>query len=485
MDRVVDCRPCGTFDLAIVAFLLLAPPCFAQSVPTHAPTAASTLQRPASNLDRSEENWRFLQDPSQREDFWDPLKYRPLGREGWYVTLAGEFRPFYEIYDNYNWGAGPQDRNGYYLQRFMGSADWHFGDRARVFLELRSGDVFGRNGGPRPSQDKDTLDVSQAFAGVSVIPGDQKPKLELKLGRQELNYGEGSLLAIRELNVRRTFDGVKAVIRPGDWRIDLLAFRPARIKPRAFDDGIDSSQALWGAWATRTIEMRSFWRQADVYYLGLDRQQATFEQGTASERRHTVGVLLHGQQRAFAMFTEADFQFGSFGTRDIRAWKYAQSLSWSFRDRPWRPVVALLGAISSGDTSGASPVLETFNPLFPRGLYYGYIDSTGSPNAIVLHPQLSLSVLPTVSILAAHLSFWRTSAADGIYSQPGFLLRAGNENQSRYVGSLQDFAIRWRTDRHTTVEALATYYEAGAFLREGSPLGKDLLYFSLKLNYRF
>jgi hypothetical protein len=485
MDRVAGCRPSATFDLALVAVLLLAPSCFAQSVPTQAPATASAPQRPASSLDRSEENWRFLQDPSQREDVWDPLKYRPLGREGWYVTLAGEVRPFYEIYHNYNWGAGPQDRNGYYLQRFMGSADVHFGDQARVFVELRSGAVFWRNGGPRPSQDQDLLDVSQAFAGVSVIPGDNTPKLELKLGRQELNYGEGSLLAIRELNVRRTFDGVKAIIRPGNWRIDLLAVRPALIKSGAFDDGIDSSQALWGAWATRPIKRRSFWTQADVYYLGLDRKQARFDQGTARELRHTVGALLHAQQRAFAMFTEADFQFGSFGDGNIRAWKYAQSLSWSFQHRPSRPVASLLGAISSGDTSAASPVLQTFNPLFPRGLYYGYIDSTGSPNAIVLHPQLGFTMSPTVSILAGHFSFWRTSAADGIYSQPGFLLRAGNESQSRYVGSLQDLAIRWRTDRHTTVEALATYYEAGAFLRDVSPPGKDLLYFSLKLNYRF
>jgi len=103
----------------------------------------------------------------------------------------------------------------------------------------------------------------------------------------------------------------------------------------------------------------------------------------------------------------------------------------------------------------------------------------------VLHPELSLTISPTVSILATHFSFWRTSAADGIYSQPEFLLRAGNENQSRYVGSLQDLAIRWRADRHTTFEALATYYEAGAFLREGSPPGKNSFYFSLKMNYRF
>jgi hypothetical protein len=218
-------------DIALMAVLPLASPCFAQSVPTPPAPIASEPQRPASNLDRSEEDWRFLQDPSQRQDFWDPLKYRPLGRENWYLTVAGEIRPFFEIYRNHNWGAGPQDGNGYYLRRFMGSTDFHLGDRTRVFVELRSGDVFGRNGGPRPSQDKDTLDVSQAFAGVSVIPGGQTPKLEFKLGRQELNYGEGSLLASRELNVRRTFDGVKAIVRPGDWRIDLLAFRPALNKP--------------------------------------------------------------------------------------------------------------------------------------------------------------------------------------------------------------------------------------------------------------
>jgi hypothetical protein len=149
-----------------------------------------------------------------------------------------------------------------------------------------------------------------------------------------------------------------------------------------------------------------------------------------------------------------------------------------------RPVVSLLGAIASGDTNPASPVLQTFNPLFPRGLYYGYIDSTGSPNATVVHPELSLTISPTVSILATHFSFWRTSAADGIYSQPGFFLRAGNDTQSRYVGSLQDLAIRWRADRHTTFEALVTYYEAGTFLREGSLPGKNLAYFSLKMNYR-
>ncbi len=456
--------------------LLFASVCFAQP-------ALPPEKRPAYSLDRSDEDWGLLRDLALRTDPWDRLKYLPLGRDGWYLTLGGESRSFYERYGNYNWGAGAQDGNGYLLQRFMGSADFHFGDRARVFFEVRSGLVDGRNGGPRPSQDKDSIDVSQAFAAVTLIRGKDKPTLEVKLGRQELNYGEGSLLAVRELNVRRTFDGAKVTIRRYSWQVDLLAFRPQLIRTGAFDDGIDSSQALWGAWATRPIQRRAFWRRLDLYYLGLDRKQARFEQGSAREQRHAAGVLLHGQSGAFSMFTEADVQFGRFGAGNIRAWKYAQNLSWSFRMRPLRPVVSLLGAIASGDGSPGSPNLQTFNPLFPKGLYYGYIDSTGSPNVIVLHPELSLTISPAVSVMMTHFSYWRTSRADGIYSQPGFLLRLGSPTQSRYVGSLQDLAITWHLDRRTTVQAIAAYYEAGAFLRQTS--GRNLSYLSLKMSYRF
>jgi hypothetical protein len=151
LSLIIETIPAFAWSASMLAVLLpLASTCFAQSVPTQAPPTASAPQRPAYNLDRSEDDWQPLPDPSQREDFWDPLKYIPLGREGWYLTVAGEIRPFYEIYHNYNWGAGPQSPNGYYLQRFMGSTDLHLGGRTRVFVELRSGDVFGRNGGPRP-----------------------------------------------------------------------------------------------------------------------------------------------------------------------------------------------------------------------------------------------------------------------------------------------------------------------------------------------
>jgi hypothetical protein len=140
LSLIIETIPAFAWSAPMLAvLLLLASPCFAQSVPTQAPPTASARQRPAFNLDRSEEDWQFLRDPSRREDFWDPLKYIPLGREGWYLTLAREIRPFYEIHHNHNWAAA-QGGNGYYLQRFMGSTDLHLGDRTRVFVELQSGE---------------------------------------------------------------------------------------------------------------------------------------------------------------------------------------------------------------------------------------------------------------------------------------------------------------------------------------------------------
>jgi len=114
--------------------------------------------------------------------------------------------------------------------------------------------------------------------------------------------------------------------------------------------------------------------QLDVYYLGLDREKATFDQGTAREQRHTVGINLHGRKNDLFFFGEGDVQFGKFGRGQLLAWKVAPILGYAFPKVRFHPALSVQGAISSGDKNPADPNLETFNPLFPNGLYYGYMD---------------------------------------------------------------------------------------------------------------
>jgi hypothetical protein len=178
---------------------------FAQSPPS------STSPPPYQSL-RYDEDWTYLSDKSQRSDAFDTLKYIPLNNRE-YVSLGGETRSRYEYFNQFNFGAGPQDDNGYLLQRYLLHADSHFGKRVRVFAQLQSAISSGRNGGPRPTDD-DRLEVHQAFLDLKF--GDEAKTLTFRLGRHEMDFGSGRLISAGEgLNVRRSFDGLRVIYRQG------------------------------------------------------------------------------------------------------------------------------------------------------------------------------------------------------------------------------------------------------------------------------
>src|ERR1700757_4672708 len=216
------------------------------------------------NILRENEDWSFLKDPSLRQDWWDPLKYIPLRREGWYLTIGGEVREVLEQVGNDNWGKQPYT-NTFFLQRYMLHTDWHFGKHVRAFVQLKSGLESFRNGGARPIDEK-KLDFEAAFVELGTGEGDHW--VVLQAGRQELNYGSGRLVSVREgPNVRQSFDGARLKIHTGAWQIDLWAARPDLDKPGFFNNAPDHRTAFWGVYATRPWRHRvSF----DSYYLGLD-----------------------------------------------------------------------------------------------------------------------------------------------------------------------------------------------------------------------
>src|SRR5262245_38748705 len=112
----------------VMTFWLFGRLSFAQTLPPPGPPPYQTL--------RFEEDYSYLRDPSSGSDMWDPVKFVALnGTATWYLSLGGEVRERYEYFHNTNWGGGPQDGNGYALQRFMAHADLHLGEQVRFFLQ--------------------------------------------------------------------------------------------------------------------------------------------------------------------------------------------------------------------------------------------------------------------------------------------------------------------------------------------------------------
>src|SRR5262249_28721442 len=155
----------------------------------------------------------------------------------------------YEYFHNAQWGAGPQDHDGYLLQRYMLHGDLHLSDQVRAFTQLKSGVVTDRTGGPRPT-DEDRLDLHQGFVDVAGrLGGDDT--LTMRLGRMELQYGSSRLVSVRESpNVRQSFDGALLILRTGGWRVDAFAVHPVETVPGEFDDASDRSRDFFGLYGT-------------------------------------------------------------------------------------------------------------------------------------------------------------------------------------------------------------------------------------------
>ncbi len=186
-----------------------------QSIPINeSPTPARTY-----HLLREDDDWSFLADPAKRQEFWDRIKYIPLrsGRNDWLLSMGGEAREIWEQIGNDNWGQQPF-MNGYFNQRYMFYFDVHYGKHVRSFVELKSGLNSYRIGGPRPIDEK-KLDFQAAFFEVGT--GDDRNWVKFRAGRQEMEYGSGRLIDVREgPNVRLSFDGFKVKTGIGSWQID-------------------------------------------------------------------------------------------------------------------------------------------------------------------------------------------------------------------------------------------------------------------------
>jgi hypothetical protein len=463
--------------LAFLVALFLALPLCAQ-VQDESPAPVRTY-----NLLRENDDWSFLADPSEHSDFWDSIKYVPLDCDARYVSLGGEIREAFEQVGNDNWGK-QRYMNAFLLQRYMLHSDWHLGENFRVFVQLKSGLEDFRAGGPRPIDEK-RLDFEATFLEVGNTH--KKNWAVLRIGRQELNYGSGRLVSVREgPNVRQSFDGVKIRSKVDGWNVDAWAVRPDLDRPGFFDNAPDHTTAFWGVYATRPLRRSVGY---DLYYLGLDRKNATFERGTADELRHTVGARLWRpiatQEPGGDFDYEGVVQFGTFGSDNIRAWTFASDTGYSLTNVPLRPRFSVKADISSGDNPG-SHTLGTFNPIYPIGNYFGVLADTGPGpvNFIDMHPRIQTHLPHGISISTDVVAQWRENVNEGVYAVPGFLLVPANGSRARFVGYRPGTEIRWQIDRHAYLQADYGIFYAGQFLKEASP-GRNINYIEFWAGYKF
>lgn len=137
--------------------------------------------------------------------------------------------------------------------------------------------------------------------------------------------------------------------------------------------------------------------------------------GTGREIRHSVGARLFNNppgapfKPGWDYNWEAVYQLGSFAQNYINAWTLATKTGFTFSMR-FLPRLALRAYVASGGQNLHGGTLSTFNPLFPRGAYFGpKLTMFGPNNLLDVHPVLMLTLRQNVTCDFDWGWFWRES----------------------------------------------------------------------------
>ena len=439
-----------------VAFLLL---------PSMAAAQCQKL-RPVLQTLRYEEDWSLLADLDCKKEVTDDIKYIPLGRQDWFLSIGGEIRYRYENYENPGFGTDPETPSGYILQRYLLHTDWHFGRHVRVFGQFQSGLEDGRNGGPRLT-DEDIADLHQGFIDIS----DSSQNLRLRIGRQEIEFGTGLLIGASEgLNIRRAFDGFRFTFKHGRWTWNSTLTHPVLIRPQTFDIP-DHKQTEWGVGFTRTREHGGW----SANYIGLNRKVAAFNGKVGQEIRETFGTRVWNQGSLFDYNTDFIFQSGTFGQGRILAGAISSNDGITLHHHRFEPRLAVRFDYATGDSDHNSKNLNTFNPLFPNPLYSSLSALLGPANLTNVGPAIRLTLDSKTAISPEMPFYWRSSIHDGIYNFAGTQIRPGNLSTARFVGYQPGMVLERTFSPHFSGTVGYFYFFTGEFLRE-TPPGKGVAY---------
>lgn len=362
------------------------------------------------------------------------------------------------------------------------------GDKRYAYANVPTvaGTVRKQGDGP----EADGIDLNQAF----VTLGNPKEfPLSLKVGRQELSYGEERLIgSFGWNNIGRVFDAAKLSWK-NDWlTADLFASRPVIPQDGKFNVN-NGHDYFSGLYATITKIPRN---SVDLYFLArnADRQAAAdvpSPQAPQPSARdvYTIGGRVKsqpGKLQGFDYLLDGAYQFGDYSDPRLvvggTAPRLAQSAfmaiveaGYTFTNLWATPRLGLEFDYGSGDSNPTNHTHGTFDNLFPTNhKFYGSLDLASLQNIQDAGVNLTLKPSRRLSLALIGNALWLADTHDSFYTVAG-VPRGGltptsgagygiNPNYSSFVGTEITAIAGWAVSRSLQLEVGYGHFFAGKYI---------------------
>jgi hypothetical protein len=307
--------------------------------------------------------------------------------KNWSLALGGQYFARIESRDNADFRSSLKDEDTFVEQRARVSVRAAFADRIGFLLEYQDVRVWGSE---RSTAFTEPLTgLHQGF--VELKP---TPCLRLRVGRQELSYGEDRLIGSLDWGMAaRAFDGALLHFARGPVTVDAfgMVVRERSISPDTVTGAfvLNEGAQFYGLYGR--------WRPSpkgglDLYALGYVNDPSTLHSGPHGDRGFaTLGGRGFLHLAGLSVTAEAAYQVGSAldpGSNqayDLRAWAVALKALYTLP--VWgNPYVGFEYSRASGDGNPNDGEYNTFNQLFPTGhLHLGYMDYVAWQNVQAFH----------------------------------------------------------------------------------------------------
>lgn len=465
-------RPIAWLPLLLGLALLAATPARAQYF---------ALGKGAPPLEPYDPSYVALADPARRVTLDDKLHYVPLFL-GAYATFDAELREQAWAQSNSNYALRTPRRNGYDLQRLLGSVYLHLDPHLAVFAQLGRFDSFGRI---NPSTtDRDRGRVQQGF--VELKGGGPAAAITLRGGRQEIALGSGRFVWVNDSsNVRTTHDGVRGHVAFGERvALDLLYTRPTLPVLDAFSDADSHSGAFAAAYLTETVAPDT---HLDEYYFYRRNIGGQYFGLTGNEERSTVGGRLWGKVArpggAFLYDADGAYQFGSFGGgRTISAFGGSARVLYTF-DRPLQPGLQFQTSYFSG--GGGVRSIGTFAAPFPRPTIFNYVGLNTLANLIEAYPAFVVTPFKDFAFRIGPEFVWRADRNDAVYVSRATPLPATMtaRDKASFIAANLIATLQWQASRNLNVFAEVLHELPGPAILLAGGRGADVGVIQVTLRY--
>lgn len=300
------------------------------------------------------------------------------------LDIGGQIRFRPEMKNNFNFNNDSDNDAKYTGQRIRLNIKGS-NEGVTSFIQLQDTRVWGSESNVGTAKENEAVDLYQAWFQINDLAG---APVDLKMGRQTLVYGSQRLLGhLGWKDEARTFDGIKASVKVGPGKIDLLVVKlneedywkddsagsnDATSADAVADQVKTEDQNLNGAYGMFDIAGQKI----DVYYLIWT---------TNSDRNvATMGGRLAGKAGPVDYTAEYVVQSGDWA-KDVSHEANALAVEAGYNIGSTR--IGFLYAAGSGDDEADATTHKNFVfPFHTNHGHYGYMDffSWGNMNDIAL-----------------------------------------------------------------------------------------------------